>query len=326
MAKEDFLTGVLQGLYQGGLGNPEVQENRRSRALQEAYYKRSMDKDAAESGLRPVANSHPETGNVVNSVMNVLFPGRSGLQGAFNTKYEPDPNQPRGYVGPSGELSTSPVEGGSALNPREYKGALLDKGKRDDNQDFRRMLAEMASGNQRGKQSEDRTMKIRDGIMGSDSYKSWLNVKGAMDMLEQTAKDPSAFGSVTAVYEFVKNLDDRSAVKEGEIKLVGEAAGIASRLENSLNTLARGQRLNQGQLTELYDWAKKKERIKRETARKSNDPFIKQAKRLNLNMDEINSDLFGSVEDTRPISEPTAPTKVIGGKTYIKGRDGWYEQ
>lgn len=325
MAKEDFAVGLLQGLYNSGLGNPEVQERKRNQALQEAYYQRNMDKEAADSGMRPVSSAHPETGNVVNSVMNVLFPGRAGLQGAFNKRYEPDPNQPRGFVGPTGELSTSPVEGGSALNSREYKGALLKKGERDENFEWRKMLAEETRSNQQSKQSEDRTEGIRKEIRGTEAYKSWQNVKAATDMLKQTAENPSAFGSLSAVYSFVKNLDPNSVVREGEIKLLGEARNVGNKMEGYLNRVAAGQVLNPSELNELYGWAQKKEKIQRNLARQSSNPSIKQAKRLGLNMDEINSDLFGAEEES---SLPTVaePTKVIGGKTYIKGPDGWYEQ
>ena len=168
--------------------------------------------------------------------------------------------------------------------------------------------------------SEAATRESRRDIMQSKPYQEWQSVKTATDMLSEIAKDPSAMGSLSAVYSYIKVLDPTSVVREGEIKLLGEARGVGERLEGVINRLADGQVVNPSEVNELARWAQKKEVIMRKAAQMSNQPIVDQAKRRNLNLNEVNQDLFGSEPTGAPRFLKTATNPATGEKMGFDGQ------
>ena len=84
MAKDDFLTGFLQGLYRGGVGNPEVQDRRSALDLE-------RQKAVSSGQIQPsVPSDHP----VWDKIRQTIFPG--GIQGTMRavppTSVQVDPN------------------------------------------------------------------------------------------------------------------------------------------------------------------------------------------------------------------------------------------
>lgn len=125
MGKDDFLTGFLQGLYQGGVGNPEVGRRREEDALSRAYMQSQLDQSAAERGMVP-APQQKDKRSVVSSIMNIMFPGGGGP--SLNTSFVQDPNAKRGYLGPEGDFSSEEKEGYVGLSPKETRDFLMKKG------------------------------------------------------------------------------------------------------------------------------------------------------------------------------------------------------
>jgi hypothetical protein len=120
---DQFLTGVLSGLYQGGIGNPSVSEARRRSALEEAYTRQQMDANAAEQGLMPSNNDggiHPAAMEISNALVGGI---------ARTPKYVTDPNAQFGYVNPQGDLSSTQGDGTIRLSPKQYRETLLAKSK-----------------------------------------------------------------------------------------------------------------------------------------------------------------------------------------------------
>lgn len=102
-----FLVGLLQGLYSSGLGNSEV--NDRKQALQ-----LEQDKQMSDQGMVPI---HPHTDNVaLHTIKNVLFP--TSLNGA----YQKDPNKPVSYIDASGEPGIA--KPGTKLGEGQYNYPL----------------------------------------------------------------------------------------------------------------------------------------------------------------------------------------------------------
>lgn len=124
MAKSDFAAGFLQGLYNAGVGNPQVQQQNQNNSLQQAYMKMQMDKEAQDSGMVPVQQDpiHSKIGGFIKSL---IYPGSSPTLG---TAYQPDPNAQRGYVNPAtGDVSATAQPGYVGLNPSEFKKLGISK-------------------------------------------------------------------------------------------------------------------------------------------------------------------------------------------------------
>lgn len=124
MSRNDFAAAFLQGLYNSGVGNPEVQRQEEQDKLQRAYYQSAINKNAADAGMVPDNTVHPETNKVLGMVKNVLFPGSNdnNIQMAF----KPDPNN--GYVDASGNLSTTPTPGATQVPSKEFREARIKLG------------------------------------------------------------------------------------------------------------------------------------------------------------------------------------------------------
>ena len=88
MAKNDFLTGLLQGLYESGVGNPSIQREERQVALQDAFRQKQLAQQAAASGLEPVRTAQPtgqsfQKGHPIWGMFRkALFPGIGGVDEA----------------------------------------------------------------------------------------------------------------------------------------------------------------------------------------------------------------------------------------------------
>ncbi len=178
---------------------------------------------------------------------------------------------------------------------------------------------EFSRGATASKQDEDRIGAIRKEITGSKSYQAWSEIKSAADGLAEAAASPSDKRSLSAVYSYIRALDPTSSIKEGEVRLVGEARSTAQRIEGAFAKMTKGQVLLPQEIQEIANWAKDKEAIARKTALGSNRPAIEQAKRNKYDLTEINSDLFGEAVGPSGSGAPQAGTVEDGYR--FKGGD-----
>lgn len=113
--KNDFLTGVLQGLYQGGVGNPEANAANKQSQMELAYKQAALNQNAAKEGL--VQDIHPQTDAVIDKVRSFIFPGSGGP--TINTAFKPDPSLGTYSQDTSGRTSLLPA--GTAIPPGSSK-------------------------------------------------------------------------------------------------------------------------------------------------------------------------------------------------------------
>lgn len=313
MAKEDFAAGFLQGLYNAGVGNPDVMRQKQAQNQETDFRQAQLDASMAEQGMtRQQDPIHSSIGDFVKTVFGVNQPR------TLQTAYQPRTDQTQFGLDTQGKAKTfapgesmgseftrlPPQEGQKAImNQREFDLRMEEaKARREDS----RLLREMALGKQTTDKDETLTRTIRKDIISSEPYKNWINVKNASDNLANAAANPSRKRSLSAVYSFVKALDPNSVVREGEIKLTGEARSVADRLEGFFLRMSKGMVLTPGEINELNEWAKEKESLARDTAIQANKPSYSQAKRKGLNLDEINVDLFGANNEPEKKQIPKA--------------------
>lgn len=122
MAKEDFGVGLLQGLYNAGVGNPQVNEERRMNQLKEAYLQQQMAAEAQDRGMEvhPIMKDRGFLGALTSAL---FFPGSGGgLQQSFV------PSSTQYGVTPEGELEIGKVSPGSIrVSPKEAREIRIKK-------------------------------------------------------------------------------------------------------------------------------------------------------------------------------------------------------
>jgi hypothetical protein len=186
------------------------------------------------------------------------------------------------------------------LDPEGHAGGRYDKmGKTDLNKAVSNLtgvgkLETTQAGQEQTQEQrrEERIIKLREDIKQSKAYQSWLDIKNSATNLADAAANPSSKRTLGAIYSYVRALDPGSVVREGEIKLAGEARSKAQQLEGYFRRIMGGQVLTPGEIQELADWAKGKEKYAKRTAINANKSIVNQAKRENYPMEEISTDLF----------------------------------
>jgi hypothetical protein len=123
MAKNDFMQGLLMGLYQSGVGNPQVGRQNREDAQNQQLKQAELNQNAAANGMIPVPQPKPTMGQTLGrAALNGIFPGSQGPQ--LNTAFQPNPNAMNYSQDPTGKtvLAKGPVPAGSVRLPPD-KGA-----------------------------------------------------------------------------------------------------------------------------------------------------------------------------------------------------------
>jgi len=77
-----------------------------------------------------------------------------------------------------------------------------------------------------------------------DNSKTFIGVRDASNRVEASAKDPSAAGDLSLIFNFMKILDPGSVVREGEFANAQNSAGIPERIRAKYNSVIAGERLS----------------------------------------------------------------------------------
>tara|TARA_S200000501_G_scaffold170815_1_gene160890 strand:- start:380 stop:1714 length:1335 start_codon:yes stop_codon:yes gene_type:complete len=81
-----------------------------------------------------------------------------------------------------------------------------------------------------GDKYETRAATVKEAFAGYRSLREAINAQ-------------SGIGDIAAIFSFMKSLDPRSVVREGEFAMAGQAGGVWQDLQNTVNRLQTGQRL-----------------------------------------------------------------------------------
>ena len=85
--------------------------------------------------------------------------------------------------------------------------------------------------------------------------KTFAGVTEAYSRIVASAKDPSAAGDLSLIFNFMKVLDPGSTVREGEFATAQNAGGVDARVRSLFNSVIDGTRLDVGQRSDFLDRA-----------------------------------------------------------------------
>lgn len=135
-----------------------------------------------------------------------------------------------------------------------------------------------------------RADKLRDEYNAAS--KNFVAIGDAFTNLQGAARDPTAAGDLSLIFQYMKMLDPGSVVREQEFANAQNAAGVPDRIRNAYNKLLKGERLNPAQRADFVGQAEKLytgQRARHEKNVKSR--YVGLANRYSLNPDDVVGDL-----------------------------------
>lgn len=177
------------------------------------------------------------------------------------------------------------------------------------------------------KNVEDRTAEFRNRLVTSEPYKAFSDTASKASTIEKMVDDPGAYGDLAILFDYMKALDPNSVVRESEGERFAATGSFSDRAANALNRLITGKTLTPEQRQEVLKYTKMKQKTAYDIYRTHSKPTIEQAKRLNLNLSEI--DPYDGVKfDDQGQPKPAPYGNVIeqdnklyrwNGNEYVEG-------
>lgn len=179
-----------------------------------------------------------------------------------------------------------------------------------------RQNRELAVGEKSDQWRERQITSYRDTLQRSDAYKDWLNIKGKTQILQEAVNNPSAFGDLGVVFDYMKALDPGSVVREGEQKAFKSIGSLPQKTVNAINGFLTGKSLTPEQREEILGWVRKREAIQRKLLDTQIGPMRKQAERNGFSMEEIDSTLSEKPVEEKKASSTSIMKDPRTGKKY----------
>ena len=81
--------------------------------------------------------------------------------------------------------------------------------------------------------------------------KSFIDVKESFQKIQESSRNPSAFGDISLIFGYMKMLDPTSVVRETEFATAANAGSIPTRVQNLWNRALSGERLTDAQRADI---------------------------------------------------------------------------
>jgi hypothetical protein len=231
--KQAYLAAAAQQLDQ--LGQPEMAQDLQKRAELYATNPEAIEQEAdAIIGMNaaPAAEAAPTN-------LGKLIKERDSLpQGDPRRAAYDDAIKKEGYIAPS--ESGKPVsvsEGAALVDPKTG-----------------RVIYRAPPGAESGGGFKQATELRKEFIAQSQEYSKQND---AIGRISASAKDPSAAGDLSLIFNYMKVLDPGSTVREGEFATAQNAGGIPDRTIAAYNKVLRGERLAPAQRVDFVNRANK---------------------------------------------------------------------
>lgn len=153
-----------------------------------------------------------------------------------------------------------------------------------------------------------RADKLRDEYNAAS--KDFVAIGDSYTRLQEAARDPSAAGDLSLIFQYMKMLDPGSVVREQEFANAQNAAGVPDRIRNAYNRTISGERLNPNQRRDFLNNAQKLytgQRSRHETTVKAR--YTEIAKRFQVNPQDVVGDfdvITGAVNGGQGGGTPSA--------------------
>jgi hypothetical protein len=135
------------------------------------------------------------------------------------------------------------------------------------------------------KQNFTQEQQLRSQFQGAT--KDYRSVRDAYNRIEASAKNPSAAGDLSLIFNYMKILDPGSTVREGEFANAQNSGSIPSNIRNVYNKAISGQRLNENQRRDFLDRSKSLFNAQDKTYKGAKSQYTKIANKYNLDPENV---------------------------------------
>lgn len=142
--------------------------------------------------------------------------------------------------------------------------------------------------------------------------KPFIEVRDAFRRVETAARNPSAAGDMSLIFNFMKILDPGSVVREGEFATAQNATGVPSRILNTYNKIISGERLNPEQRADFVNQSRKLYQTQNEQHKKLQSEFADIARGAKLDPKRVGIDLEAAAATQPPPASAPAGAPQIG--------------
>lgn len=142
--------------------------------------------------------------------------------------------------------------------------------------------------------------------------KPFIEVRDAFRRVETAARNPSAAGDMSLIFNFMKILDPGSVVREGEFATAQNATGVPDRILNTYNKIISGERLNPQQRADFVNQSRKLYQTQNEQHKKLQSEFADIARGAKLDPKRVGIDLEAAAATQPPAASVPAGAPQIG--------------
>lgn len=152
--------------------------------------------------------------------------------------------------------------------------------------------------------------------------KTYTDVRDAYGRIQVSAKNPSAAGDMSLIFNYMKMLDPGSTVREGEFATAEQATGIPQRIVNYYNKAQSGQRLNPEQRNDFVNRAGSLFNRQNETYLSTKKNYEGLAKKFGFDPSLVTFDQSGGIVGPQATPPPPAPAPQQVQRPIITGPNG----
>lgn len=141
--------------------------------------------------------------------------------------------------------------------------------------------------------------------------KPFIEVRDAFRRVETAARNPSAAGDMSLIFNFMKILDPGSVVREGEFATAQNTTGVPDRILNTYNKIISGERLNPQQRADFVNQSRKLYQTQNEQHKKLQSEFADIARGAKLDPKRVGIDLeAAAATQPPPVSAPAGAPQI----------------
>lgn len=156
--------------------------------------------------------------------------------------------------------------------------------------------------------------------------KPFIEQNASFGRLQVSANNPTPAGDMALIFNYMKILDPSSAVREAEYATAENAGAVPDKVWNLYNKTKEGLGLTPTQRADFYDRGKRLF----EEANRQHEKIKGEYSRIAIDNGFKPENVLINVQTADPTMAVNtggeAPTKTIGGKTYVQMNGQWFEQ
>jgi hypothetical protein len=143
--------------------------------------------------------------------------------------------------------------------------------------------------------------------------RDFAEVYGAQKRIEAVGKNPSAAGDLALIFGYMKMLDPRSTVREGEFANAENSGGLPSRVVSQYNKIVNGERLSADIRTDFLTQAERMYETYRDTQERNNKRYAALAQQYGVDPTHVIDEMPDAKEYDKKRREKLKASLLGGG-------------